>query len=193
MRAAATQTDVQMIGRRHQRIANLTQVNHSLFMSRANAGRQLDHAFGDFRRDVAGDFFVLDEAQQIRAGFGQIIIVRIDDLHLEFDTERERLRIDKGFERHGVLWVRSAGYLSYARPFFASNELNEASQTSKSGVRLLFAPLCHQRETAIDQPRPENLQHENRTHHDSPQLRVEIRIQVVGVVDQQIGERRHWR
>ncbi|MET3243544.1 hypothetical protein ABIE53_000289 [Burkholderia sp. OAS925] len=67
-------------------------------MVRANAGGQLDHALGDFRRDVAGDLLILDEAQQIGAGFGQIIVVRIDDLHLEFDTESERLRIDEGFE-----------------------------------------------------------------------------------------------
>ena len=98
MRAAAAQADVQMIGRRHQRVANLAQIGDGLLMRRANAGRQLDHAFGDFRRDVAGDFLVFDEAQQIRAGFGQIIIVRIDDLHFEFDTEGKRFRVDEGFD-----------------------------------------------------------------------------------------------
>ena len=37
-------------------------------------------------------------------------------------------------------------------------------------ARLLFAPLSHQREAAIDEPRPENLQHEDRTHHDRAQI-----------------------
>jgi hypothetical protein len=65
---------------------------------RANAGGEFDHAFGDLRRDVARDFFILDEPEQIGAGFGQIIVMGIDDLHLEFDTEGERFRIDEAFE-----------------------------------------------------------------------------------------------
>ena len=70
-----------MIRRGNQRVANLAQIGDGLLVRRADAGRQLDHAFGNFRHDVAGNFFVLDEAQQIRAGFGQIIVVRVDDLH----------------------------------------------------------------------------------------------------------------
>jgi hypothetical protein len=87
-----------MIGGANQRVANRAQIGQCLLMRGADAGREFDHAFGDLRRDVAGDFFILDEPQQIGSSFGQIIVMSIDDLHLEFDTEGERLRIDEAFE-----------------------------------------------------------------------------------------------
>ncbi len=98
VRAAAAQADVQTVGRGDERVADHAQIGERLFVRRTDAGRQLDHAFGDFRRDVAGNLFVLDEPQQVRSGFGQIIVMGIDDLHFEFDTEGERFRIDEGFE-----------------------------------------------------------------------------------------------
>lgn len=98
MRAAATQPDVQPVGRGDERVADRVQIRHGLLVRRADARRQLDHALGDFRRDVAGNRLVLDEAKKIAAGFGQIIVMGIDDLHFELDPEGERLRVDKGFE-----------------------------------------------------------------------------------------------
>ena len=47
---------------------------------------------------LPGIFSSLMSRSRSDAGFGQIIVMRIDDLHLEFDTEGERFRIDEGFE-----------------------------------------------------------------------------------------------
>ena len=100
MRAAAAQPDVELIGRGDERVADLAQIGDGLLVRRADAGRQLDHAFGDLRRDVARDLFVLDETHQVGRGAGQVVVVRVDDLDFQLDAERERFGVDEGFECH---------------------------------------------------------------------------------------------
>ena len=98
VRATATQPDVEVVSSGHEGVTDGTEVRYGLFMRRANAGGQLDHAFGDLRRDAARDLFVLDEPHEIGGGLGQVVVVRVDDLDLEFNAEGERLRVDERFE-----------------------------------------------------------------------------------------------
>ncbi|MCY1513079.1 hypothetical protein D9M68_475620 [compost metagenome] len=65
-------------------------------MVAVNVGGDLDHAFRDFRRDIPGKGFALQQGKQVGAGGNQVEVAQTDQLQFQLDAQTERVRLFEG-------------------------------------------------------------------------------------------------
>ncbi|MCY1539239.1 hypothetical protein D9M68_748170 [compost metagenome] len=62
-------------------------------MFAVNVSGYLDHAFRDFRRDIPGKGFALQQGKQVGARRNQVEVAQADQLQFQFDAQSERFRL----------------------------------------------------------------------------------------------------
>src|SRR5882672_9898191 len=140
MRSPAGDGQVQPLCAADHHIANRSQLGKHGEVVRMHPGADLDHAFGDFRLDLAGMLFLFDQCQQVRRATNEVPVVRTQDHQFQFDAHRERRRPVE-FERHAPTPV--AGSVSPARRSahcVASGPTSSSMTTADSTIDDSFAP-----------------------------------------------------
>ena len=85
----AGQAHVELVGGFHQRALNLGELAQGVVIAGADAGGELDHALGHFRRDHAGQLAALQQAQQVGRAGHEVVVVPVDDLQLQLDADAQ--------------------------------------------------------------------------------------------------------
>lgn len=89
MRAAAAYAHIQAIRSPYDHIAKPAKLIKHLPVIVADAGRQFDHAFRRLGLDMPANFSRRNKTQHFGGGFREVVIVSINELDLELDTERK--------------------------------------------------------------------------------------------------------
>src|SRR5690349_4448175 len=92
MRAAAGDPDVEPARLAYQRVANGFELGERAAVSALDRGADLDHRFRELGFDLAGVRDVFDQFEEIPARPGQIVVAGVQNLELELDAQRMRLR-----------------------------------------------------------------------------------------------------
>ena len=87
--AATGQAHVELVGGFHQRALNLGELGDGVVITGADAGGELNHALGHFRRDHAGQLVALQQPQQVGRAGHEVVVVPVDDLQLQLDADAQ--------------------------------------------------------------------------------------------------------